>query len=79
MDIWFMIINCLRGRLDEVCAHLDDMVNACLRFWAVMEEHADGDARRKRPEVELPTPTLVVSYSPPTLPPCKPMDRVCGG
>ena len=36
---------------------------------AKMEEHADGDTSRKRPEVELPTPTLVVSYSPPTLPP----------
>ena len=67
MDIWFMIINCLRGQLDEVCAHLDDMVNACLRFWAVMEEHADGDARRKWPEVELLAPMLVVSSLPPSL------------
>ena len=35
---------------------------------AKMAEHADGDARRIRPEMELPAPTLVVSYSPPTLP-----------
>ena len=29
-----------------------------------MEEHTDGDARRKQPEVELPAPTLAISYSP---------------
>ena len=36
-------------------------------------EHADGDARRKQPVVELQAPTLVVSYSPPTLR-CRPQD-----
>ena len=36
-----------------------------------MEEHTDGDARVKHLEVELPRPMLVVSYSPPTLPPLK--------
>ena len=29
-----------------------------------MAEHADGDVRKKRSEVELPPPTLIVSYSP---------------
>ena len=42
-----------------------------LTLLAKMEEHADGDARRKQPKVELPAPTLVVSYSPPALPPLK--------
>ena len=35
---------------------------------AEMVEHGDGNARRKRLEVELPTPMLIVSYSTPTLP-----------
>ena len=34
---------------------------------AGMVEHADGDGRRKRPEVELPAFILTVSYS---SPPC---------
>ena len=34
---------------------------------AEMAELTYGDARREWPEVELPTPTLVVSYSPATL------------
>ena len=33
-----------------------------------MEEHADGDARRKRFKAELLPPMLVVSDSPLTLP-----------
>ena len=33
-----------------------------------INSYTDGDARGERPEVELPVPTLVVSYSPPTLP-----------
>ena len=32
-----------------------------------MAEHTYGDARREWPKVELPAPTLVVSYSPATL------------
>ena len=32
-----------------------------------MAEHTYGDARREWPEVELPAPTLAVSYSPTTL------------
>ena len=35
---------------------------------AEMAENAHGDARRKWPKVELPAPTLVVSYSHATLP-----------
>ena len=35
---------------------------------AEMAEHADGEEMRKRLEVELPDPTLDVSYSRPTLP-----------
>ena len=34
---------------------------------AKMAEHTYGDARREWPDVELPSPTLVVSYSPATL------------
>ena len=38
-----------------------------LAFLAEMAEHTYGDARREWPEVELPAPTVVVSYSPATL------------
>ena len=34
---------------------------------AEMAEHTYGDARREWPEVELPAPTLAISYSPATL------------
>ena len=61
MDIWFAIISYLRGLLDEVCGHCP------LTLLAEMEEHTDGDRRRKRPKVKLPAPMLVVSYSPLTL------------
>ena len=33
--------------------------------------YVDGDARRKWPGVELPAPTLDISYSPPTIPSLK--------
>ena len=33
MDIWFTIINCLRGQLDEVCNRSNDVVTALLCFW----------------------------------------------
>ena len=33
MDIWFTIIGCLRGQLDEVCSHFANVVIACLCFW----------------------------------------------
>mgnify|MGYP000671575583 CR=1 FL=1 len=33
IDIWFTIISCLRGQLDEVCGHSNDVVTAYLRFW----------------------------------------------
>ena len=50
MDIWFAIINFLRGQLNEVYGHYP------VKLLAKMEEDVDGDARRKWPEVELPSP-----------------------
>ena len=32
MDIWFALINCLRGQLDEACSHSNNVVTAHLRF-----------------------------------------------
>ena len=51
MDIWFTIIICLRGQLDEVCSHSDDLVTAHLRL-----EHTDGDRRVKRARGETTSP-----------------------
>ena len=48
----------------NICIHRGHCPFALL---AEMVEHTYGDARREWPEVELPTPTLVVSYSPATL------------
>ena len=33
MDIWFAIVSCLRGQLDEVCGHSNNVVTARLCFW----------------------------------------------
>ena len=30
MDIWFTIINCLQGQMDDVCGHSDDVVTTRL-------------------------------------------------
>ena len=45
----------------------DDFHYYSLMLLAEMEEHANSDTRRKRPEVELPALTLVVSYSAPSV------------
>ena len=70
MDIWFALISCLGVQLEEVCSHskpLQRRGHCPFALLAEMAEHAYGDARREWPEVELPAPTLVVSYSPATL------------
>jgi hypothetical protein len=33
MDIWSALISCLRGQLEEVCSHSNDVATARLRFW----------------------------------------------
>ena len=68
MDIWFVLISCLWGKLDEVCNHSNDVATIRLRFLAEMAEHAYGEPRKKWREVELPAPTMVVSFSHATLP-----------
>ena len=67
MDIWFVIINFLRGQLDEVCYHSNDVVIARLRFQQKWRNTPIVTQGGKRSEVELPAPTLVVSYSLATL------------
>ena len=46
---------------------LEEVILETFALLAEMTEHAYGHARRKLPEVELPSPTVVVSYSPATL------------
>ena len=47
MDIWFTLISCLRGQLDEVFQPLQRRGHCPFALLAEMAEHAHGDARWK--------------------------------
>ena len=63
----FIIFNKYHVVIVMLLEHIQRRGHCPFALLAEMAEHAYGDARREWPEVELPAPTLDVSYSPATL------------
>ena len=79
MDIWFALISCLRGQLDEVCNHSNDVATARLRFWQKWRNTPMVTLGESGPRWNYQPPRwLFPSFTPPSLR-CRPRESAHSG